>query len=138
MRITDRDGWRITVFATNVQGGRIAEHEVLHRLRARAEDRIRCLKDTGLRNLPLHDFAANQIWLELVQLAADLLTWTQHLALSGSPARTWEPKRLRLRLLNIAGRIVRSGRRDWLRLPRAWPWTPILLAGHDRLRALSL
>lgn len=137
MRITDRDGWRITVFATNVAGGRIAEHEVLHRLRARAEDRIRCLKDTGLRNLPLHDFAANQIWLELVGLAADLLSWTQHLALSGSPARTWEPKRLRLRLLNIAGRIVRSGRRDWLRLPRGWPWTPILLAGHHRLRALS-
>ena len=47
-----------------------------HRLRARAEDRIRCLKDIGLRNLPLHDFAANQIWLELVALAADVLAWT--------------------------------------------------------------
>lgn len=137
LRITDRDGWRITVFATNIRGGRLADHEVQHRLRARAEDRIRCLKDTGLRNLPLHDFTSNQIWLELVQLAADLLSWTQHLALTTSPARTWEPKRLRFRLLNIAGRIVRSGRRDWLRLPRAWPWTATLLAGHDRLRALT-
>lgn len=136
LRITDADGWRITVFATNVVGGRLAELEVQHRLRARAEDRIRCLKDTGLRNLPLHDFAANQIWLEIVQLAADLLTWTQHLALDDSPARTWEPKRLRLRVLNIAGRVVRSGRREFLRLPRGWPWTPILLAGHDRLNAL--
>ncbi len=132
LRITDADGWRITVFATNVVGGRLAELEVQHRLRARAEDRIRCLKDTGLRNLPLHDFTANQIWLEIVQLAADLLTWTQHLALDGSPARAWEPKRLRLRLLNIAGRIVRSGRREFLRLPRGWPWTSILLAGHHR------
>ncbi len=44
--------------------------------------------------------------------------WTQHLALTGSPARTWEPKRLRLRLLNIAGRIVTTGRRHLLRLPR--------------------
>jgi hypothetical protein len=52
LRITDADGWRITVFATNVVGGRLAELEVQHRLRARAEDRIRCLKDTGLRNLP--------------------------------------------------------------------------------------
>jgi hypothetical protein len=137
LRITDADGWRITVFATNVTGGRLADLEVTHRLRARAEDRIRCLKDTGLRNLPLHDFAANQIWLELVGLAADLLAWTQHLALTDSPARTWEPKRLRLRLLNIAGRVVTSGRREWLRLPRAWPWTAFLLAGHDRLRALT-
>jgi len=137
LRITDNDGWRITVFATNVAGGRLADLEVQHRLRARAEDRIRCLKDTGLRNLPLHDFTANQIWLELVGLAADLLAWTQHLALISSPARTWEPKRLRFRLLNIAGRIVRSARRDWLRLPRAWPWTTTLLAGHDRLHALT-
>jgi hypothetical protein len=69
LRLTDADGWRITLFASNVRGGRITDLEVQHRLRARAEDRIRCLKDTGLRNLPLHDFAANQIWLELVALA---------------------------------------------------------------------
>ncbi len=137
LRITDADGWRITVFATNVAGGRLPELEVQHRLRARAEDRIRCLKDTGLRNLPLHDFDANQIWLEIVQLAADLLTWTQHLALDGRPARIWEPKRLRLRLLNIAGRLLRTGRREFLRLPRGWPWTAILLTGHDRLSALG-
>jgi hypothetical protein len=136
LRITDRDGWRITVFATNLPG-RIADLEVQHRLRARAEDRIRCLKDTGLRNLPLHDFAANQIWLELVALASDLLAWTQHLALAGTPARTWEPKRLRFRLLHVAGRLVRTGRREWLRLPRGLPWNPILLAGHDRLAALT-
>lgn len=134
LRVTDVDGWRITVFATNLPG-RIADLEVQHRLRARAEDRIRALKDTGLRNLPLHDFAANQIWLELVALASDLLAWTQHLALTDTPARTWEPKRLRFRLLNVAGRLVRTGRREWLRLPRGWPWNQILLAGHDRLAA---
>jgi hypothetical protein len=88
LRLTDADGWRITLFASNVRGGRITDLEVQHRLRARAEDRIRCLKDTGLRNLPLHDFAANQIWLELVALAADLLAWTQHLALVDTPARS--------------------------------------------------
>jgi len=136
LRLTDADGWRITLFATNARGGRIADLEVTHRMRARAEDRIRCLKDTGLRNLPLHDFAANQIWLELVSLAADLLAWTQHLALAGTPARTWEPKRLRLRLLNVAGRMVRTGRRHRLRLPGGWPWNDPLLAGHHRLAAL--
>ena len=136
LRLTDADGWRITLFATNVKGGRIAEHELLHRQRARCEDRIRCAKDTGLRNLPLHSFAANQLWLEIVALAADLLAWTQHLALSGTAARTWEPKRLRLRLLNIAGRIVSSGRQRSLRLPRGWPWNDPLLHGHARLHAL--
>jgi hypothetical protein len=136
MRITDRDGWRITVFVTNIVGGRLADHERQHRLRARAEDRIRCIKDTGVRNLPLHDFAANQIWLELVALANDLLAWTQHLALPDTPARVWEPKRLRLRLLHVAGRIVTTGRRHLLRLPRGWPWTDLLLAGHHRLTAL--
>lgn len=134
LRITDRDGWRITVFATN-QSGRIADLEVQHRLRARAEDRIRNLKDTGLRNLPLQGFAQNQIWLELVALASDLLAWTQRLALTATAAVTWEPKRLRLRVLNIAGRVIRSGRREWLRLPRGWPWNDIVIAGHDRLRA---
>jgi hypothetical protein len=51
-------------------------------------------------------FAKNQIWLEPVQLAAELLTWTQLLAWHDKPARTWEPKRLRLQLLTVAGRII--------------------------------
>src|SRR3954466_8076374 len=40
LRITDHEGWRITVFATITPGGRLANLEVRHRLRARAEDRI--------------------------------------------------------------------------------------------------
>jgi hypothetical protein len=31
------------------------------------------LKDTGLRNLPLHGYDHNEIWLQIVALAADLL-----------------------------------------------------------------
>lgn len=49
--------------------------ELRHRQRARAEDRIRAARATGLRNLPLHDTAQNQIWLEIVQIALDLLAW---------------------------------------------------------------
>jgi hypothetical protein len=137
LRITDEHGWRITVFATNTRGGRLADLEVRHRLRARAEDRIRALKDTGLRNLPLHEFDKNQIWLELVHLAADLLTWTQLLAWPDSPARTWEPKRLRLRLLAVAGRIITTGRRRILRLSRRWPWSELLISGQRNLAALN-
>ena len=137
LRITDDEGWRITVFATNTAGGRLADLEVRHRLRARAEDRIRGLMDTGLANLPLQAFAKNQIWLELVQLAAELLTWTQLLAWSDTPARTWEPKRLRLRLLAVAGKLVTTGRRRILRLSRRWPWSDLLTNGQRNLAALN-
>ncbi len=57
----DADGHRLTAFATNTRAGRpgtqLPDLELRHRRRARAEDRIRCAKDTGLTNLPLHDFA---------------------------------------------------------------------------------
>src|SRR5439155_18162607 len=106
LRITDVDGNRITAFVTNTRRGQLADLELRHRRRARAEDRIRCTKDTYLANLPLHDFASNQIWCAIVALAADLTAWMQTLALTEHPARRWEPKRLRLRLLSIAGRLA--------------------------------
>jgi hypothetical protein len=103
LRITDVDGMRITAFVTNTVRGQLADLELRHRRRARAEDRIRAAKDTGLANLPLHDFAQNQIWCAIVALAGDLVAWMQTLALTEHPARRWEPKRLRL--LSIAGRL---------------------------------
>jgi hypothetical protein len=86
LRFTDIGGHRFTCFATSTRGGQLAGLELRHRRRARCEDRIRCAKDTGLRNLPLHGFAQNQIWCELVAIAADLLAWTQMLALTGPAA----------------------------------------------------
>jgi hypothetical protein len=61
--------------------------------------------------------------VELVLLAADLLSWTHTLALHATPARRWEPKRLRLRLFAVAGRLVRTGRRARLNLAHTWRWT---------------
>ena len=134
LRLTDDNGWRITCFATSTRGWSIPDLEVRHRQRARAEDRIRNLKDTGLTNLPFHGFDHNQIWLEIVALAADLLVWTQVLAFTTSEARRWEPKRLRLRLLSVAGRIINSGRRRRLRLPRDWPWNHLIQTGWAALQ----
>ncbi|MDP3889895.1 IS1380 family transposase [Nocardioides sp.] len=136
LRLTDHNGWRITCFATNTKGPgwTLAALEVRHRQRARCEDRIRCLKDTGLRNLPFHDYAKNRIWVEVVTLAADLLAWTQTLAFDQTePARRWEPKRLRFRILTVAGRIIRTGRRRRLRLPRDWPWNQLIDTGWHTL-----
>jgi hypothetical protein len=137
LRITDLDGMRITAFVTNTRRGQLADLELRHRRRARAEDRIRCAKDTGLANLPLHDFAQNQIWCALVALAADLLAWMQTLALTEHPARRWEPKRLRLRLLSIAGRLAVTGRRRWMHLAATAPFTDLALDALRRLDALT-
>jgi len=137
LRITDLDGMRITAFVTNTRRGQLADLELRHRRRARAEDRIRCAKDTGLANLPLHDFAQNQIWCALVALATDLTAWMQTLALTEHPARRWEPKRLRLRLLSIAGRLAVTGRRRLLHLAATAPFTDLALDGLHRLDALA-
>ena len=135
LRFTDIDGHRFTAFATGTKKGQLADLELRHRRRARCEDRIRGAKDTGLRNLPLKGSAQNQVWCEIVQLACELLAWTQMLALAGT-ARRWEPKRLRLRLFAVAGRLVRGGRRLRLRLAERWPWADDITAAISRLQAL--
>ncbi len=135
LRLTDADGMRLTCFATNTTGRPIAELELRHRLRARAEDRIRAARATGLRNLPLHRTAQNRIWLEIVQIALDLLAWMPMLALTGK-ARLWEPRRLRLRLFSAAGQLVTTGRRRILRLAGHWPFTSHITAALDRLALL--
>lgn len=65
LRFTDVNGHRINAFATNTATGgprtQLPDLELRHRRRARCEDRIRVSKDTGLRNLPLYEFAQNQV-----------------------------------------------------------------------------
>jgi len=136
LRFTDRDGLRLAAFVTNTRRGQLPDLELRHRRRARCEDRIRTAKVTGLQNLPLHGFDQNRIWLALVQLACELIAWMQMLALTDVAARRWEPKRLRLRLLSIAGRVARHARRVRLRLAATAPDIDVLVAGLNRLEAL--
>jgi hypothetical protein len=141
LRITDADGLRITGFLTSTTpagpGHQLADLELRHRRHARVEDRIRAAKDTGLRNLPFHDITQNRIWLAVAALAADLLAWTARLALPAAAA-TYEPKRLRLRILAVAGRIVRTARRRLLKIDPAWPWAALITTAHARLAALPV
>lgn len=134
LSFTDHEGHRFQVMLTN-QAGEPVVLEARHRARARVEDAIRAAKDSGLRNLPFRELAANAVWLELVLIGQDLLAWARALLLDGELARA-EPKRLRYRLLHAAGRITRSGRRLRLHLPARWPWAADLLAAFARLRAL--
>ncbi len=135
LSFSDDNGYRFQVFITNQQGRRIERLEQLQRHHAVVEDRIRCGKDTGLANLPFRAFEANTAWLELVMIAQDLLVWTQRLLLSGELARC-EPKRLRYRLLHVAGRLTQHARRLRLHLPRGWAWGEPLLQAFTRLRTL--
>jgi len=133
----DPNGWRHQVFITNSTDADITYLEARHRGHARIEDRIRCAKDTGLRNLPFADFANNACWVELICLAQDLIAFTQGLVLEGELAKA-EPKRLRYALLHTAGRLTTSSRRTTLALQREWPWATALATAFIKLRSLPL
>jgi hypothetical protein len=137
LRFTDHDGHRFQVFLTDQPDPDIAALELRHRQRARVEDRIRAAKATGLQNLPFDRWRRNQVWLELILTAQDLLCWTQALLLDGTLAIA-EPKTLRYRLLHVAARVVRHARRTILRLQRSWPWAAALARAFARLRTLPL
>ena len=109
-----------------------------HRRRARAEDRIRNLKDLGLANLPLHGFDANRIWCALVGLAGELTAWMQLLTLPTHDARRWEPKRLRLRLFTVPAALARTGRQVLLHLAAKSPWAIFVADAIIRLGALAV
>lgn len=136
LRFTDPDGHRYQCFLTDQEGDDIAALERRHRLHARVEDRIQESQELGLGRLPFQALEPNRAWFELALMAQDLLAWLRSLVLTGE-LRLAKPKRLRGRLLHVAGRITRSGRRRTLHLPRAWPWADELLAAFARLRALG-
>lgn len=133
LRFTDIDGHRFTAFITDTIGERPAALEVHHRSHARVEDRIRCGKATGLRNLPCKGYARNKAWLELALTAADLLTWAQALCFTGDLARC-EPATFRYRICGIAAKLTRTARILTLRLDREWLWAAQLATAFTRLR----
>ncbi len=133
---TDHDGYRFQAVLTDQTEPEIAVLECRHRQHAHVEDRICDDKDTGLSKFPFKEFKLNEVWLEIVMLAHDLIIWTQALALTGELAKA-EPKRLRYRLLHVAGRLAFSGRRCKLHLQDTWPWADELLAAFQKLKTLA-
>ena len=135
LSFTDHDGYRFGAILTDQPDADIAIIECRHRQHAHVEDRIRDDKDTGLAKFPFKAFQLNEVWLEIVMLAHDLIIWTQALLLDGELAKA-EPKRLRYRLLHVAARLAFSGRRAKLHLQDTWPWAGELLAAFHKLKAL--
>lgn len=119
--ITDRDG-------------DLVDLEADHRRHAEVELTIRDLKNAmGLAHFPTKTFGGNAAWLILNTIAHNLTRWTARLALGLGHVMT---KKIRRRIYNTAGRLVSTGRRLILRLPRRWPWAGQITAALKRLRAL--
>ena len=135
LSFTDLDGHRFQCFITDQGGEDIAALEALHRQHAEVEDRVKTLKATGAGYLPFHSFTANAAWFELALTAHDIMAWTQLLTLDGEH-KISEPKRLRYRILHVAGQITRHARRSTLHLPADWPWAAAILRAFKRLNAL--
>jgi hypothetical protein len=129
------DGWRYQAFATDTPHGQLAFLEARHRAHARVEDRIRTTKQAGLGRFPSREFAINAVWLQLALTAADLIAWTQTILLTGELAKA-EPKLLRYRLLHTAARIIRRGRRTFVKIAAGWPWADNLAAAFTRLAGI--
>lgn len=79
---------------------------------ARSCDADGCAHRVVSRSTPSR---ANTAWFELALLAHDIVVWTQQPALDGEH-RLAEPKRLRYRILHVAGALTRHARA--IRRPR--------------------
>jgi hypothetical protein len=130
--IEAHDGWRYQCLATDTQLGQLPFLEARHRAHARVEDRVKAIKQTGMGRFPSREFAINAVWLQLALTASDLIAWTQTTLLHG-PLALVETKLLRYRLLHVAARIIRRGRRTIIKIAAGWPWAAQLAAAFDRL-----
>jgi hypothetical protein len=120
-------------FVTDREGETLAL-EADHRRHAEVENVIRDLKyGVGLNHLPSGKFAANAAWLTLNVLAHNLARWTSRIGLGETLITT---KTLRVRYLDLPGRLTRSARRWHLHLPTRWPWASRFLLALDRLRCV--
>lgn len=135
----DLDGWRFQGVVTNMPAwlATAADVEHHHRLRGGApEEAIRQLKhDFGLNHAPVANFFGNWLWWHAAALAYNVARWLRTLALPDAFA-TCRGKRLRLAFLNVAARVITTGRRLVLRLPRAYAHLDAFIEALTRIRAL--
>jgi hypothetical protein len=93
--------------------------------RGAAENWIKELKlDIHADRLSCHRFRANAFRLQLHSLALLLLAYFRRAVLPGTRLASATIGTIRLQLLKVAGRVVRSVRRLWFHLASHWP-------GHD-------
>ncbi len=120
---TDQDGDPVTL-------------DCFMRAHAHVEEHIARLKDSGLLRFPFSNLEANRTWLFVVAAAADLVRWFQLLCLDGALAAA-RPKTLRWSFFHAPGRLVRSARREIVRVLDGWPDAEALLSAYRRIALIT-
>lgn len=124
-------------FVVTNRRGRAADIFAWYHQRGQAENFIKELKrDLAADRLSCHAFRANAFRLLLHALAYDLLHLFRLRVLPDTALATATLGTLRLRLLKLGARVVRSVRRWWFHLATGWPGQPTFLAVHRRLQTL--
>jgi hypothetical protein len=115
--------YTVQAFVTNDWATAAEELAFEYDARAEVEPAIGELKyGWGIGKIPSQTFVANHAVFLLKLLAHNLM---RRYVLSAAPhLATWRIPWLRRALINVPGRLVRSGRRWWLRLP---PKSPVKL-----------
>jgi hypothetical protein len=122
-------------FVTDRPGDRL-EIEADHRRHAIVEQSIAELKSAGLAHLPSSKFMANAAWLALAVIAHNLAHAVG--LLTGDSLHRATVATLRRAIFTMPGRLVRSGRRQRLRLPENWPWAEAFTTALAAITAIPL
>jgi len=127
--------WDYHAFVTD-RTGTVLELEADHRRHAVVEQSIAELKSAGLAHMPSGNFMANAAWLALTVMAHNLGRAVGHLA--GPDLDTATAATLRRKVFTMPGRLVHSGRRRHLRLPKSWPWADAITTALNNITAIPM
>ena len=126
-------GLNVRFMVTN-RRGRAADLIAWYDDRGTSENWIKELKlDIHADRLSCHRFRANAFRLQLHSLALLLLAYFRRAVLAGTRLASATIGTIRLHLLKVAGRVVRSVRRLWFHLASSWPGQPLFTACHRDL-----
>jgi hypothetical protein len=104
---------------------------------ANMENRIKEHKSGfGLEKLPTKKFHANWAYLLIGQIAYNFCAWMKRLVLP-KQYRQATIKTIRHQLLNLAGKIVKSGRRKYLVISDEYRYKKVWKEAIEKLSALS-
>ncbi|MYS86658.1 hypothetical protein GTZ85_42220 [Streptomyces sp. SID5474] len=126
--ITDVDGNRCVCFVTNTAGGQLADLELRHRRRARAEDRIRRAPRPACGSCPCAASRRTGCGANSSPLSA---SWSRGRRCSPRPAKRGDGRSGSSASASSEPPLVRTGRRTIVRAAERWPWlTRSRMIGH--------
>ncbi|HUL73041.1 MAG TPA: IS1380 family transposase [Vicinamibacterales bacterium] len=126
-------GLNLRFMVTN-RRGRAADLVAWYDDRGASENWIKELKlDIHADRLSCHRFRTNAFRLQLHSLALLLLAYFRRAVLTGTRLASATIGTIRLHLLKVAGRVVRSVRRLWFHLATHWPGRDLFTVCHRAL-----